>query len=426
MNMNLDALIFIPALVGSVICGIIFVCFVAHHYLTILESTAAGGREVTWMPESFLEFFGKAWYLGWLISLGFIPAYGIACLLTADVTIRGLLVALALWFLFPVIQLSSLSASSPWYPLSLSTLDRLARKPALVLGFYLLSLPVMGLLVAGWYSSFLQSGSLVVAVAGAFLLVLGLFLHARLLGRLAAVLSLVQPLFPRRRKKKRRPARADLANVAKASLSKAPPPPRLAELPPVYTPLDGAIHGYPLQEEGPTPPIASVLSRLETETAEEEGGTSGGMVSASRSEPDQLPDSSRTSSSDLPRRRSRISKISDSGEGTRIPKSHPERSPSLRTAHPLDEDDTPYPVHAPEVSTQQVAPPELLRPPAEEMRLRRRDDTAPSSQHLWDPDLFAFLSQAHTLRAWLLSSSLGVVLVLMIRLARAFQPVGDI
>jgi len=426
MNMNLDALIFIPALVGSVICGIIFVCFVAHHYLTILESTAAGGREVTWMAESFLEFFGKAWYLGWLISLGFIPAYGIACLLTADVTTRRLLVALALGILFPIIQLSSLSASSPWYPLSLSSLDRLARKPLLVLGFYLLSLPVLGLLLAGWYSSFLQSGSLAVAVVGVFLLVLGLFLHARLLGRLAAVLSSVQPLFRRRRKKKRRPVRVDLATVAQASLSKAPPPPRLAELPPVYTPLDGAIHGYPLQEEVPTPPAASALSRLETETAEEEGGPSRGMVSASRSEPDQLPDSSRTSSSDLPRRRGRISKISDPGEGTHAPESHQERSASLRTAHPLDEDDTPYPAHAPEVSAQQVAPPELLRPPAEEMRLRHRYDTAPSSQRLWDPDLFAFLTQPHTLRAWLLSSSLGVVLVLLIRLARAFQPVGDI
>jgi hypothetical protein len=422
MNMNLDALIFVPALAGSVICGMIFVCFMAHHYLTILESTAAGGREVTWMPESFLEFFWKAWYLGWLLGLCYVPAYGVARLIAPADTERWLFVALALWVLFPIAQLSSLSAPSPWYPLSVSALNRMARQPQTVLGFYLLSLPLLGLLAVAWYGSFLQSGFLLGAVAGAFLLVLGLFLYARLLGRLAAVLNVVQPLVQRRRKKKRRPAREDLATVAQASLSKASPPPRLEELPPVHTPLDGAIHGYPLQDEGRPSQPASAPSRLMAEIVEEEDDSSAEITPSARSEPGQRTHSSRFPSPDIPRHRARTS---NSEKGTPTPVSQRERSTPRRTARPLDEDDTPYSVQSPEVTSSQVAPPELLRPSPEEMRLRRRDDIPPSSRRLWNPDLFAFLSQPRTLSAWLLSSSFGVVLVLLIRLARAFQPVGD-
>ena len=40
--MNLGALIFVPALVGSVVFGCVFALFAAHYYLTVLEGTGAG------------------------------------------------------------------------------------------------------------------------------------------------------------------------------------------------------------------------------------------------------------------------------------------------------------------------------------------------------------------------------------------------
>ncbi len=44
--MDLRVLIFMPALVGAAICAFLFFTFAAHYYLTVLESTAAGAREV--------------------------------------------------------------------------------------------------------------------------------------------------------------------------------------------------------------------------------------------------------------------------------------------------------------------------------------------------------------------------------------------
>ena len=49
--MDLRAVIFVPALVGSVIAGFVFLLFAAHYYLTVLEGTGAGAKEVTWISE---------------------------------------------------------------------------------------------------------------------------------------------------------------------------------------------------------------------------------------------------------------------------------------------------------------------------------------------------------------------------------------
>ena len=424
MGPNLDVLIFVPALAGCVMAGILLVCFAAHHYLTILESTTVGGREVTWMRETFLEFFWKAWYLGWLLGLCYAPAYIGARLIAPGITERWLLVALALWVLFPIAQLSSLSAASPWYPLSLSALNRMARKPHLVLGFYLLSLPVLGLLAVAWYGSFQQMGSLSVALAAAFLLILGMFLYARLLGRLAYVLAVVKPLLERRRKKKPRPTPVDLPAAAQTSLNKALPPPPIADLPPIQTPLDGAISGYSLQEESrETSQAATSPHRLMAEIDEEEDSPPPGIPPYSQPEAGQSPGLSLFAPADAPRRRRAMS---NPGQSTRTHRTSRKPAASLRSSYPQEEDDIPYPVQEPEVAAGQLAPPELMQPSLEEMRLRRHDDTPTVQRRLWSADLLTFLSQPQTLSAWLLSSTLAGVLVLLVRLARAFQPaVGD-
>ena len=44
--MDLRALIFMPALAAAAICAFVFFTFAAHYYLTILESTGAGAKEV--------------------------------------------------------------------------------------------------------------------------------------------------------------------------------------------------------------------------------------------------------------------------------------------------------------------------------------------------------------------------------------------
>jgi hypothetical protein len=83
-------------------------------------------------------------------------------------------------------------------------------------------------------------------------------------------------------------------------------------------------------------------------------------------------------------------------------------------------------VQEPKVNVGQLAPPELLQPTPDERRLRYRDDAPPAHRRLWSADLLAFLSQPQTLSAWLLSSTLASMLVLLVRLVRTFQPAaGD-
>ena len=76
--MDLRAVIFMPAFAGAVIFGFVFVLFVSHYYLTVLEGTATGAKEVTWQAEPILDNFWKFWYMLWLFGLWFGPGYLIA------------------------------------------------------------------------------------------------------------------------------------------------------------------------------------------------------------------------------------------------------------------------------------------------------------------------------------------------------------
>lgn len=376
--MNLEAFLFVPALAGSVVCGLLFACFAAHHYLTILESTAAGGREVTWLPETFLEFCWKAGYIAWLLSLCYAPAYILSRLLTSEACWRLVLLAVLLGVAYPISQLSSLSASSPWYPLQVGTLQRLMRRPLLPLGFYLSSLPILGLLALSLYGAFWGSVMLPLRLACAFVAVLSLFLYARLLGRLAYVLQLVEPLIRRRRRRRKKRTVVDLPAAATAAVRNAPAPPRLVDLPPLQTPLDGTISGYELQVDEPTP-----TARRQTSTEAIEA-------------PDESPP--------IPR----------------------QGRPLRRARLPDPEDDVPYLVQAAEVEPGRLAPPELLRPTDEERRFHLRQQLSEADRRLWNADFLVFLMQPRTLSAWSISSGLACVLVLLVQLARAFYPgAGD-
>src|SRR5262245_7700514 len=130
--MDLRAVIFMPALAGSVIFGFVFLLFASHYYLTVLESTGAGAKEVTWISEPILDNFWKLWYMLWLFGLWFGPAYLIGRAMTAgsdSVWIKLAVPIAVVWLCYPVSQLSSLSASTIWLPLVPDVFARLAQKP---------------------------------------------------------------------------------------------------------------------------------------------------------------------------------------------------------------------------------------------------------------------------------------------------------
>src|SRR5262245_58176736 len=146
--MDLRAVIFVPALAAAALCTFAFLTFAAQYYLTILESTAAGAKDVTWGGESITDAFWKPFYLAWLLVLWLGPAYVIGRALAGSTGAAWLGLAVPVfvaWALYPVSQLSSLSSTSMWMPLHPQVLARLAQRPAAVAGFFALTLPVFAL-----------------------------------------------------------------------------------------------------------------------------------------------------------------------------------------------------------------------------------------------------------------------------------------
>jgi hypothetical protein len=392
--MDLRALIFMPSFAAAVVFGFVFVLFLSHYYLTVLEGTATGSKEVTWMAEPILDNFWKLWYMLWLFGLWFGPGYLIAKAIAARTGTEWLQLWLPIgivWVLYPVSQLSSLSASTIWLPLVPDVFARLAQKPAVTLGFYLLSIPVLALFAVAFKWAFLTKGEWEMLFLGAPLMVLALFLYARLIGRLAFVLAFTKPLLQRRRKKKAKPAGEGEELPAEENKEEVVPTitqPR--DLPPLQSP-EGELTGYDVAFEEAAPRKRIVAEVDESDADEDEDA---------KREPRQKPPP-------LPSRRKDVDLI-------------PERSRVW-----TDEDEekpTSYGVRAPEAVPIETIPQELVKPKEEEMRLLSRDDVPKQPTAAWGPELLVFLKQPGTITSMAVAAGFCFAVGVLVRICRDFNP----
>jgi hypothetical protein len=382
--MDLRALIFMPALVGAVVFGFVFVLFASHYYLTVLEGTAAGGKEVAWVSEPITDNFGKLWYMLWLVGLWLGPAYLVGRVATAgdpSPWVRLGVPVLVFWLCYPVSQLASLSASTIWLPLTPDVFARLARKPGVVLGFYLLTAGVLAVFAVGFRWAFLTEEGWLYLFLGAPLMVVAGLVYARLVGRLAFVLRFTTGLFDLKRRKK--PKAVAPARRGGEEPKREPVQPH--DLPPLDSP-DGELTGYDIltRDDDRPPP----KKRIRAQVAGPDPGGAGGMPE----EP--------------PRRRKR--------EGHRE-----------RVREWTDEDDeepVAYSVCEAEAVPGKAAATEVVKPNAEEVRLLRRDDTPRKPKRVWGPELLAFLGQPGTASAILIASGLCFAVGVMVRVCRQFNP----
>src|SRR5579883_140426 len=361
--MDLRALIFIPALVGAVICVFFFFMFAASYYLTILESTASGGREVTWVPEGIIDNFWKPFYFAWLLCLWLGPAYVIGRMLAGRTGVEWLTVAVPVfvaWMLYPVSQLSSLSASSVWIPLHL---------------------PVFALAGVGFKWGFLTKSEWHLLFMGVPMMALALLLYARFLGRLAFALMFTRDILKRKKKKKPK-ERTKTANST-ATEHEEPFPEREcevvqpSEMAPIQTP-DGELAGYDILIADDPPP----KKRVKAEVVEEPAPRTA------------TPPPSRRSTS---------------------------RDPS-RVWTEEDEDATPYDTAAAEVVQEVPKTAKIAEPTAEEMELLARRDAPKPPRGVWTLELFVFLGQPGTIAAMVVLTGLGTLAGAAVRVARMFNP----
>lgn len=381
---DLGAVIFVPALAGSVIFGFVFALFAAHHYLTAVQSTGSGARDVVWSNEPILDHFWKVFYLAWLIGLWLGPAYLIGRAATAGTDSAWLKLAIPLgvfWLCYPISQLSSLSASTIWLPLHPDVLGRLAQKPGAVLGFYLISAAVLAVFGVAFKWVFLTAGQFELLFVGAPLLVTSGLVYGRMIGRLAFALAFTKSLMARR--KKRKPERAEEPVRSRAEVERAEEGVGFrqpSELPPIQTPDEGPLTGYDVRSDDE--PVEAKKPRRRVRAEAVDGGP---------------------------------------GEARSREPAKPKRD---RSREWPDEDEAPYGVNAPEVEPERRAPVEVVKPSATEMRLLSRDDDAQRPKEVWSPQLLRFLAQAETLSVVAVLSGMCVAVGLVIRIARMFNPVA--
>jgi hypothetical protein len=385
--MDLRALIFMPALVGAVVFCFVFLLFACNYYLTVLESTGAGGKEVTWVAEPMLDNAWKLAYLGWLFGLWFGPAYiiGRAAIGNAAPWVTLAIPFLILWILYPISQLSSLSSKSIWIPLNPDVFARLLQKPGHVLVFFALSGVTLALFGVVFEWTFVRQGEWGLLFLGAPLVVILGLIYARLLGRLAFALRFTTGLFPTK-KKKRKP-------VAKAEEEPEPvrAPVQPADLPPLNSP-EGELVGYNILMSDDPLPVPKKRVRAEVAEAEATKATNDTRL--------------------------------DPWEDTRDTPARPDRQPPpIPTAD--DDERVAYGVKEAEVVPEERIPDEVVKPKQSELELLSRKDAPKRPKHMWGADLFAFLGQPGTVSAILIASGFCFMVGVMIRVCRDYNPASS-
>jgi hypothetical protein len=204
-------ILMVCTLAASAVAACICFPYAAYSFLVIVEQTAGGCDDVRWPGDSAADWFGKFFFLGWLVIIAFLPVWGLGWLLAPNLMSASLvslgILAGVVWLVFPVYLLSSMSAFSPWQILHWGFLRRLARHPLALAVFYVetafLFLLAAGLLYA---SLFLNWWLLFIGIpAGAAVL----FMYARLVGRLGWLVGYHTPTIIDReplKKKKRKTA----------------------------------------------------------------------------------------------------------------------------------------------------------------------------------------------------------------------------
>src|SRR5438128_2593341 len=110
------AVMYMLLLLAQVVVLIYLGAFAAHCFLVVVENTAAGNDRVRWPDEPIYDWLWKPPYLVWLVAFWLVPAYLVLravkpAFLRESPGLQFLAVALpALWLLFPVSLMSSLSA----------------------------------------------------------------------------------------------------------------------------------------------------------------------------------------------------------------------------------------------------------------------------------------------------------------------------
>ncbi|HLN33539.1 MAG TPA: hypothetical protein VK395_37775 [Gemmataceae bacterium] len=174
---------------AEVLVSLLVYSYAAYSFLETLENTASGNDEVIWPGDPLPDWIWRLWYLAWIVAVWAVPLYFVLGYHTLTPWQFAVALLALLWLIFPVSLLSSLSGSSRWIIFRPSVLRSLLKSAGTLGLFYVLT----GILIA------LSSAVGFLALFGQFIFwvplaavcwAVALLIYARLLGRMALVISL--------------------------------------------------------------------------------------------------------------------------------------------------------------------------------------------------------------------------------------------
>jgi hypothetical protein len=168
-----------------IFASIAFSCF-----LTIVAESSEGVKEIQSWP-SLLDWFGSFLAFAVAVIVSAFPGWAIGRLLPRDELTQTLVIAASMLVSFPVIVLSQLDVGSMWGVLSPRVLKSMLRCPFSWMTFFVQT----AMIAAAWIAASLFALGFGVnpLIVAAPLGTIGLFLYARLLGRLGWRLAEVMP-----------------------------------------------------------------------------------------------------------------------------------------------------------------------------------------------------------------------------------------
>jgi hypothetical protein len=202
-------LLFFSFLIALILVGLLTFSYAAYSFLLILTNTAAGGDEIIWPGDPIQDWLFKVWYLGWVLAVWAVPASLVVGVFAPPRAVFALGLLIFLWLIFPIGLLSSLSAET-WLVVFRPAIVRLLLKHfGATVCFYASSAVIVlvcgGLgyaAVFGLRSTMFDQPVILIplaAVVGA----VGWLVYARLLGRIAFIISQPAPAARRGRPEER-------------------------------------------------------------------------------------------------------------------------------------------------------------------------------------------------------------------------------
>ncbi|GAB4155745.1 MAG: hypothetical protein Tsb009_32580 [Planctomycetaceae bacterium] len=175
------------------------VSYTAACWSTVVEQTAAGNDEIReWPDPNWREWFAQMFYVGFVTSVASILPWAVGVMMVPLAGAVGFwgVFAGVLFFVWPVVMLSSMEAASPWVPLTRPILASIAKFWWGWLVYYglsgLLAAAYVGLLMLfeggnffGFYGNVAVLRLVLFVLLSSVILSSIILIHARLLGRLA-------------------------------------------------------------------------------------------------------------------------------------------------------------------------------------------------------------------------------------------------